>query len=83
MSCNCDKQNTAQSPISSIGSAIKDFVNGEYADTDTVTSRFNKCVGCEHLIKHEVFPPGNCSKCGCFVYLKIKMKNQKCPEGKW
>ena len=82
MSCNCEN-NANQGVLSSLGSAINDFIHGNYAETPVVTERFNTCVGCEHLIKHDAFPPGNCSQCGCFVYLKIKMKNQKCPVGKW
>jgi len=82
MSCNCDSDKS-NNPISSLGSAVKDFVNGNFAGIETIQARYDTCVNCEHLIKHSAFPPGNCAKCGCFVYLKIKMQNQKCPEGKW
>ena len=34
---------------------------------------------CEHL----AWPGMNCGLCLCFVDLKARMKNQKCPAGKW
>ncbi len=83
MGCNCKNEQSQNSIFNSLGSAINDFVNGNFADEETIKKRYDTCIDCENLIKHEAMPPGNCSKCGCFVYLKIKMKNQQCPVGKW
>jgi len=41
--------------------------------------RMSVCLGCEHLIKltHQ------CKKCGCFMELKTKLSDARCPIGKW
>ena len=41
--------------------------------------RLELCNGCEHFIKltHQ------CSKCGCFMDLKTKIRAATCPVGKW
>lgn len=49
----------------------------------TLVERIGICRECEHLLAHELMPPGNCKKCGCFIFLKARIKGQKCPEGKW
>ena len=41
--------------------------------------RFSICKGCEFLFK----PTNNCKKCGCFMHLKARLANQKCPIDKW
>jgi hypothetical protein len=42
-------------------------------------ARLEICRGCEF------FKPRTerCSKCGCFMKLKTKLENAKCPVGKW
>ena len=37
------------------------------------------CKSCENYF----IPTGQCKKCLCFIALKIKFKNEKCPIGKW
>lgn len=37
------------------------------------------CASCEHLIQ----PTFRCSKCGCFMKLKAKLEDAKCPVQKW
>jgi hypothetical protein len=41
--------------------------------------RMNICLGCPELIKltHQ------CKKCGCFMNLKTKLSEAKCPIEKW
>lgn len=41
-------------------------------------ARLKICEKCEHKTKINI-----CDLCGCFVAAKAKMKNSKCPEGKW
>lgn len=36
------------------------------------------CKKCESLSKSNV-----CNECGCIVYLKAVIPNQKCPLNKW
>jgi hypothetical protein len=41
--------------------------------------RIEICLGCSELIKltHQ------CKKCGCFMELKTKLADARCPIGKW
>lgn len=41
--------------------------------------RLELCKGCEHFIKltHQ------CTKCGCFMDQKTKLRSATCPIGKW
>ena len=41
--------------------------------------RLKVCRGCEY------FKPKmeRCSKCGCFMKLKVTLEDAKCPIGKW
>lgn len=41
--------------------------------------RYNICKGCEHFISKTT----TCKKCGCFMIAKTKLKNARCPVGKW
>jgi hypothetical protein len=49
------------------------------SDDEIVTKRLDLCRGCEHLIKATT----QCTKCGCFMNLKTKLKAASCPIGKW
>lgn len=41
------------------------------------------CGDCTECQKDENGVPYKCTKCGCFLYWKIRFQNQKCPLGKW
>ncbi len=41
--------------------------------------KLNICKECSHYI--ELI--STCSKCGCFIPLKLKVPGQYCPIGKW
>jgi hypothetical protein len=49
------------------------------ASKELIDKRLRICNGCVNLFK----PTGNCKLCGCFVKVKTKLKNQKCPIEKW
>lgn len=49
------------------------------ADDDIAEQRLSICEKCPHLIKLT----NQCSKCGCFINAKTKLKNASCPENKW
>lgn len=51
----------------------------EVASDEVIAVRIALCNNCEHLFKLTK----NCKKCGCFVDLKTKMAQQKCPIDKW
>jgi hypothetical protein len=40
--------------------------------------RWNHCKGCTYLTEKN-----RCKKCGCFMKLKVKFKQAKCPIGIW
>lgn len=51
-------------------------------DFEVFTERMNICDVCEFreelTKKHSI-----CSKCGCFLQAKLRVKDEKCPENKW
>lgn len=58
----------------------KAVIAGENALTDSeVESRFAACKTCEFFIPDTE----RCSKCGCFMEYKTRLRGQKCPVGKW
>ncbi len=44
-----------------------------------VAKRLSICSECPRLIK----PVQLCKECGCFMPVKTKFKNNKCPLDKW
>jgi hypothetical protein len=53
--------------------------NIEYASEDISSNRYAICEACPSLLKltHQ------CKECGCFMKIKVKLANAKCPLGKW
>ena len=43
-----------------------------------VQDRWKICKGCEHLTKMRL-----CSKCGCYMPVKVRVKKVECPIKKW
>jgi hypothetical protein len=41
--------------------------------------RFNICKSCDKYITLT----NQCKRCGCFVSLKVKLQQVRCPDGKW
>jgi len=39
--------------------------------------RWSTCLSCEHLQENR------CSKCGCFMKVKVALATSKCPIDKW
>lgn len=42
-------------------------------------ARYDICKPCDNFKKELA----TCTKCGCFMKVKVKFENAKCPEGKW
>ncbi len=63
------------------GSTVFDLLNPktQYADDETASTRYDTCKGCEHFTQHTK----QCKKCGCFMVVKTKIQQSKCPLGKW
>ena len=51
----------------------------EYASEEEANARYELCLGCPALIQFTK----QCKKCGCFMAVKTKLKDSKCPIGKW
>lgn len=58
-----------------------DFINPktEYVSEEEADKRFSICKECPSLIKLT----NQCKKCGCFMNMKVKLLNSKCPIEKW
>ena len=46
---------------------------------ETASTRMQICEQCPSLIKLT----NQCKECGCVMTLKVKLKEAKCPLGKW
>lgn len=56
------------------------FVPGvDKIDEEEASSRYAICLECTELINVSK----QCKQCGCFMALKVKLKNAECPLGKW
>ena len=53
--------------------------NTEWAEKSLSNERYNICLACPELIKLT----RQCKKCGCFMAVKTKLQEAKCPLGKW
>lgn len=51
----------------------------ERASDEVESTRFSLCADCPELIKLT----SQCKQCGCFMKVKVKIKNATCPLGKW
>jgi len=49
------------------------------APQELVEKRIKTCSECPRLFK----PTFTCKECGCFMKIKTKFKQAKCPLGKW
>lgn len=68
------KQNVIQHYAEGAVKAIKAMTLSE---TEESKARLAVCHGCDK------WTGTSCKVCGCFVNLKVKMPEEKCPEGKW
>jgi hypothetical protein len=47
------------------------------AEEKLAETRLKICGKCEHYSHHQ------CAKCGCFMFIKARIKAMKCPIGLW
>jgi hypothetical protein len=52
---------------------------GGFDEKKTAEMRWEHCLGCTFLTKKT----NRCRKCGCFMKMKVKLKQAKCPIGIW
>jgi hypothetical protein len=50
-----------------------------YTSEEEAKARLDMCNGCDRFINLTK----QCKECGCFMPLKTKLKNTKCPLNKW
>ena len=60
-----------------IRTAPKAVKNSIIHDEEVLKMRWDLCSGCEFL------KDDKCDKCGCFMKVKHKFSQAKCPIGKW
>lgn len=51
----------------------------ERASAEETNQRFDICSTCPEIIELT----STCKQCGCFMYIKTKLKDATCPLGKW
>lgn len=51
----------------------------EYVLEELSASRFTICEQCPSLVKLT----NQCRECGCFMKIKVKLKEATCPLGRW
>ena len=51
----------------------------QHTTDEEAKARLDICKECPFFIKATT----QCTKCGCFMFAKTKLKSAKCPEGKW
>lgn len=49
------------------------------ARASSASERLKICRDCERLFK----PTQTCRECGCFMVVKTRLINARCPLGKW
>ena len=57
--------------------AIKAVKAMTLPETEESKARLVVCVNCDK------WTGTSCKVCGCYVNLKVKIPEEKCPEGKW
>ena len=50
-----------------------------YASEEESKNRWSICEECPRLLK----TTNQCKECGCFMKIKVKLKEAVCPLGKW
>lgn len=56
-----------------------EIIDATIIDEPQSLARYEICSACPHLTKFS----GQCTKCGCFMKAKVKLKGASCPIGKW
>jgi hypothetical protein len=53
--------------------------NIEVSENSLYSKRVSICSKCDRLFS----PTFQCKECGCFMKIKAKLENARCPLGKW
>lgn len=58
---------------------LVDLDNPNPTPTHYILQRWNTCISCDRLLK----VTRQCKECGCFMKVKVRLRNASCPIGKW
>ncbi len=61
---------------------MKAVMGIDKASDEEIARRHAICGGCEHARMHLGLVQ-TCRRCGCVVKLKVRVKGEVCPAGKW
>ena len=61
------------------GVTVFDMFKGERASDDLAAKRMQECSRCDRFIELTK----QCKECGCFMNMKTRLTEAKCPLGKW
>ena len=76
--------NPAQLLLSGIGATTEWVKKGfPIIDEHQLNVRKNICSSCEFWNASGFNNTGQCKKCGCSTYAKLRMATSKCPIDKW
>jgi hypothetical protein len=80
MGCNCgkSKKHAGQTVITDSEARMFICQHCPYSKDNKVTG-----LTCGTLLNPTHDEDGNQLTCGCILKLKTKLRNQKCPQGKW
>ena len=65
------------STVTQVMSFLKSMTNFKKSSKAEQVRRLAICAGCEFRRFNR------CTKCGCFIYKKVKKENNECPEKRW
>lgn len=54
-------------------------VDGDLDAPNFAVKRWSICMDCDRLFR----PTRQCKECGCFMKIKVRLRSQHCPLGKW
>ena len=72
------KEFSIKNGIEKIKKIPQNIIDSIIPDNNVILMRKNICDGCEFLTKNH-----RCLQCGCFMNMKVKLKQSSCPIGKW
>ena len=78
------KYTFVKSAESLLNSGVRWAKNGfPVANETLVSERQTVCQSCQNWDSNAFAGSGKCKICGCSTKLKLKLKTEKCPLGKW
>jgi hypothetical protein len=56
-----------------------ELIDLDNAPAHFAMERWNTCMTCDRLLR----ATRQCKECGCFMKIKVRLKNSSCPLNKW